>query len=291
MLRVLFICEGNRARSQLAEAMLRHHGAGRFEVFSAGIRPGDEVPSFTIDALNEAHYPSHGLRSKHFSEFADEELDFLIVLCDTVRSEVPDLPRARTRLDWPVEDPGDAMKRGVPVEEALRSSRHDLRSRIVRFMEAQGCIFCAILQGTADASFVYRDDNIAAFMDVRPVNEGHVLVIPNEHHVTIDEVPAPIAGRMTAVAARIARALQKSDVRMEGYNLFIANGEAAGQEVFHVHLHIIPRFPRDGFGFRFPEGYGALTSRPNLDDLAGRIKRQMRAKSQAPKQPPKANNT
>ena len=138
--RVLFVCEGNRARSQMAEAMLRHHGAGSFDVFSAGIRPGEEVPAFTIAALEEAHYPAGGLRSKHYGEFADEEFDFLIVLCDTVRAEAPDLPRAQTRLDWKIEDPGDARKRGVPIEEALRENRAVLRSHIVRFMEEQGCM-------------------------------------------------------------------------------------------------------------------------------------------------------
>jgi histidine triad (HIT) family protein len=271
MPRVLFVCEGNRARSQLAEAMLRHHGAGRFEVFSAGIRPGDEVPPFTIDALDEAHYPSSGLRSKHFNEFADEEFDFLIVLCDTVRAEAPDLPRARTRLDWPIADPGHRPT-GMSINEALRANRHELRSRIVRFMEAQGCIFCAILRGDADASFIHRDADIAAFMDIRPVTEGHLLVIPTEHYVTIDEVPENIAGRMTAVGVRAAKALQQSGVPMEGYNFFIANGDAAGQEVFHVHLHVIPRYPRDGFGFRFPPGYGQIADRARLDEMAERLK-------------------
>jgi len=271
MPRVLFICEGNRARSQLAEAMLRHHGAGRFEVFSAGIRPGDEVPSFTIEALDEAHYPSGGLRSKHFSEFADEEFDFLIVLCDTVRSEAPDLPRARVRLDWPIPDPGHRAD-GVAIEDALRQNRHELRSRIVRFMEAQGCIFCAILRGDVDASFVHRDEDVVAFMDIRPVTEGHLLVIPTEHYVTIDEVPEDIAGRMTAVGVRAAKALSQSGVPMEGYNFFIANGEAAGQEVFHVHLHVIPRYPNDGFGFRFPPGYGQIAQREHVNQLAERLR-------------------
>jgi diadenosine tetraphosphate (Ap4A) HIT family hydrolase/protein-tyrosine-phosphatase len=272
MPRVLFICEGNRARSQLAEAMLRHHGAGRFEAFSAGIRPGNEVPGFTVRALDEAHYPSAGLRSKHFSEFGDEEFDFLIVLCDTVRAEGPDLPHARTRLDWPVEDPGDAQKRGVSIEDAIRANMLDLRSRIVRFMEAQGCVFCAIVRGDMTGSFVYRDAEIAAFMDIRPVTEGHVLVIPLEHWLTMDEVPAPIAGRMTSVASDIAKALQSAGVRMEGYNLFVANGEAAGQEVFHVHMHVIPRFPGDGFGFRFPPGYGRIEERARLNEMAERIR-------------------
>ncbi len=272
MIRVLFVCEGNRARSQMAEAMLRHHGAGRFEVFSAGIRPGDEVPAFTIEALREAHYPAGGLRSKHLSEFAAAEFDYVIVLCDTIRAEAPDLPGARVRLDWPIDDPGDLGKRGIPIEEALRQNRLDLRSHIVRFMESVGCIFCAIVRGDADASFVHRDDAVSAFMDIRPITEGHTLIIPNEHYVTMDDVPDEIAGQMTALSSRIGRAL-RGKVKMDGYNLFVANGEAAGQEVFHVHMHIIPRSRGDNLGFRFPEGYGRVESRERLDALAEALRR------------------
>jgi histidine triad (HIT) family protein len=269
--RVLFICEGNRARSQMAEAMLRHHGAGRFEVFSAGIRPGDEVPQFTIDTLVGASYPTDGLRSKHYQEFAGEEFDFLIVLCDRVRAEAPDLPVAATRLDWPIEDPADSRARGLSIHEALLENMRDLRSRIVRFMEEQGCIFCQILAGAADASFVYRDDDVAAFMDVRPITQGHVLIVPTEHHVVMDEVPETTAGRMLSVAGQIARALPNV-VRMEGYNLFVANGEPAGQEVLHVHLHVLPRYRGDGFGIRFPGGYGKLAGRDELNELAVRLR-------------------
>ena len=251
--RVLFICEGNRARSQMAEAMLRHHGAGRFEVFSAGIRPGDEVPQFTIDTLTGASYPAGGLRSKHCREFAEEQFDFLIVLCDRVRAEAPDLPAARSASTGPSRT-SPTPRRGLSIHEALKENMHDLRSQIVRFMEEQGCIFCKILAGDVDASFVYRDDLVAAFMDVRPVTEGHALVIPLEHWATMDKVPELVAGRMMSVAGRVARAL--SDVvRMEGYNLFVANGEHAGQEVFHVHLHV-PSLSRRRFRFRFPKGTG-----------------------------------
>ena len=96
---------------------------------------------------------------------------------------------------------------------------------------------------------------VAAFMDVRPVTEGHALVIPLEHWATMDKVPELVAGRMMSVAGRVARAL--SDVvRMEGYNLFVANGEHAGQEVFHVHLHVLPRYRGDGFGFDFRRAVG-----------------------------------
>ena len=278
--RVLFVCEGNRARSQLAEAMLRHHGAGPASTSTAPASGrATKCRAFTIAALDEAHYPSGGLRSKHYSEFADDEFDFLIVLCDTVRNDDPDLPSARTRLDWTIEDPGDAQKRGVSIEEALRENRHALRSHIVRFMEEQGCIFCRILTGEVTGSFVYRDDIVAAFMDIRPVHEGHVLVIPVGHWVTMDEVPEDVAGRIMAVSGRIARALPATGVPMDGYNLYVANGEPAGQEVFHVHVHILPRYRGDAFGLRFPPGYGKIADRTRLDELAGKLRASVSARS------------
>ena len=71
---------------------------------------------------------------------------------------------------------------------------------------------------------------------------------------------------------RLADALRRSGVRCEGVNLFLADGEAAGQEVFHVHLHVIPRFPGDGFGFRFAPGYFQLPGRDALDQVASAIR-------------------
>lgn len=275
MKRVLFVCEGNRVRSQMGEALLRLHGGDRFEAYSAGVRPGDVLPDFTVRALEESPIPREGLSPKHYSTFADEEFDYLIVVCDTVRAEAPTLPRAKHRLDWTIEDPRDAQNRGLTIDEALRENTRDLRRHIVRFLEEQGCIFCMILRGDADASFLHNDDLVAAFMDIRPVNQGHVLVIPRHHHVTMDEVPENVAGRMMAVAGRIARALPQTDVRMEGYNLWVANGEVAGQEVFHVHLHILPRFEGDGFGLRFPPSWGTRPPREQLEALAERVREKM----------------
>ncbi len=133
------------------------------------------------------------------------------------------------------------------------------------------CIFCAIIAGRAPASVVYRDDLCTAFMDIRPVNPGHVLVIPNRHAASLAEL-APDAGeRLFCVAQRLAAAMRASGIRCEGVNLFLADGEVAGQEVFHVHLHIIPRYRGDGFGLRFGPEYGRTWPRPELDEVARRI--------------------
>lgn len=268
MKRVLFICTGNRARSQMAEALLRFHGVGRYEAVSAGTEPKGLAPE-TVEVMREIGIDVSGQRSKHIDEFVGQEFDAVITVCDQAREACPVFPGASEQLHWDIEDPDMPIKHGVPKIDAFRAARDELRSRIKHFL-ARECIFCQILDGSAEASFLYRDESVAAFLDIRPVTEGHALVIPVQHHETMNDVPDDVAGRLTALSVRIAKALAGT-VRMEGYNLFVANGEAANQEVFHVHLHVLPRYRGDGFGFRFPDGYGRVEVRDKLDALASRI--------------------
>lgn len=135
------------------------------------------------------------------------------------------------------------------------------------------CIFCRILNNEAPASQVYRDEYVAAFMDIQPVTSGHVLIVPLRHAAYLSDVTPEDAGRMLQLAQRVSKAMFDSGIQCEGVNLFLANGEAAGQEVFHAHLHVIPRKRGDGFGLRFPAGYGKRPSRQTLDDLAAEIRR------------------
>jgi histidine triad (HIT) family protein len=133
------------------------------------------------------------------------------------------------------------------------------------------CIFCHIVSGQAPASIVYRDDAVTAFLDIQPVNPGHVLVVPNGHAAYLADLDEEVGARLFRVAMRVAAAVRQSEVWCEGINLFLADGEAAMQEVFHVHLHVIPRFQGDGFGLKFGPDYGNKPARPELDALAGRI--------------------
>ena len=130
------------------------------------------------------------------------------------------------------------------------------------------CVFCAILDGSLPASFVHRDAEVSAFLDIRPVNPGHVLVVPNAHAQGLGDLPEAIGGWIMGVGQRLAAALRRSEVRCEGVMLHLADGEVAGQEVFHVHLHVIPRFRGDGFGLRFGPRYGEQPPRDELDRLA-----------------------
>jgi histidine triad (HIT) family protein len=139
------------------------------------------------------------------------------------------------------------------------------------------CIFCNILAGESEVSLVHRDELCAAFMDVQPVNPGHVLVVPNRHAARLSELREEEGAQMFRVAQRIAAGLRASGVRCEGVNLFLADGAAAMQEVMHVHLHVFPRYDGDGFGLKFAPTYFQKPVREELEEVAGKIRNALRA--------------
>jgi diadenosine tetraphosphate (Ap4A) HIT family hydrolase len=134
------------------------------------------------------------------------------------------------------------------------------------------CVFCKIIAGEADASIVFRDDTITVFMDNHPITPGHMLVVPNQHAEGLLDVGQEQAGRMFVVGRRMAEGLRRSGLRCEGVNLFLADGAAAGQTVFHSHLHVIPRFQGDGLRFHHPGGSGVEGGRTDLEQTAERIR-------------------
>ena len=133
------------------------------------------------------------------------------------------------------------------------------------------CVFCRIVNGTEPASVVYSDNEVLAFVDTTPVNPGHLLVIPKVHAAQLSELDPETGGHMFKVAMRIAEASRRSGIKCEGVNLFLADGEAAFQDVFHVHLHVIPRFSGDRFGLKLGPEYGIRPDRKELDEIAGKI--------------------
>jgi len=134
------------------------------------------------------------------------------------------------------------------------------------------CVFCQIVAGAAPASVVYSDEKVLAFLDVQPVNPGHVLVIPKVHAARLSELEEETGAQIFRVAMRMSKALARSSVRCEGVTLLLADGEAALQEVPHVHLHVVPRFKGDGFGLKFGPKYGKKADRKELDNVAGSIR-------------------
>ena len=119
---------------------------------------------------------------------------------------------------------------------------------------------------------VYEDDSVMVAMDIQPVNTGHLLVFPKTHAARLADLRPDLGAHMFKVAMEVSEALRASGVRCEGVNLLIADGEAAGQEIPHVHLHVIPRFKGDGFGFRFDESYFVLPEREELNETASEIR-------------------
>jgi histidine triad (HIT) family protein len=140
---------------------------------------------------------------------------------------------------------------------------------MVRKAAGMDCVFCRIVAGTADASVVYEDDRLLAFCDLNPVNPGHLLITPKVHVVGLVDLDESDGSRMFMVAQRLATAVRSSGLRCEGVNLFLADGEAAGQEVFHVHLHMFPRYVGDRF--RLDSGR-RRASRRDLDEVAARVR-------------------
>jgi histidine triad (HIT) family protein len=134
------------------------------------------------------------------------------------------------------------------------------------------CIFCKIVKGESPSSKIYEDNDFVAFMDIKPVNKGHVLIIPKNHVVLVSEMSEKSLGKMMIIGEKLNTAIRKSKIKCEGINFFLADGEAAGQEVFHVHLHVIPRFKDDGFGFKFPKGYENKPNRIEIEEVASKIK-------------------
>ena len=134
------------------------------------------------------------------------------------------------------------------------------------------CVFCEILAGRSEVSLIYRDELCAAFMDTQPVNPGHLLVVPNLHAACLADLKEEEGARMFRLARGLTAALRQSGIRCEGVNIFLADGEAAMQEVFHVHLHLIPRFHGDGFGLKFPSGYSQKPERRELNEAAEKIR-------------------
>ncbi len=107
--------------------------------------------------------------------------------------------------------------------------------------EPVDCIFCKIIRKEAPATQLFEDDKVLVFLDIRPLNEGHTLVIPKEHCETIFEMPEDLVCHLYAIVKRMSVAVRNAS-KADGITIIQQNGQAAGQEVFHMHVHIVPRF-------------------------------------------------
>lgn len=132
------------------------------------------------------------------------------------------------------------------------------------------CIFCDIVAGRSPVSAFYEDDRVLGLMTIGPVTEGHAMVIPREHATYLADLEEATGRHLWTITQRTAAALRQSGVRCEGVNLFLADGAAAAQEIFHVHMHVFPRYRGDPF--RLVADWNIKPPREELDRVAARIR-------------------
>ncbi len=133
------------------------------------------------------------------------------------------------------------------------------------------CIFCKIVAKQAPASIIFEDETVLAFMDIRPLNEGHTLIIPKEHYVDVLDIPKKLLGCVHEIVKPTSVAVKKAE-NADGISIIQQNGKAAGQEVFHLHVHVIPRYNGQKL---VPFDSAGEVERKKLDATAKEIRRYM----------------
>ena len=138
-------------------------------------------------------------------------------------------------------------------------------------MDNESCEFCRLVRKDDEASIVFEDDKTMAFLDIKPVNDGHTLVIPKNHYESIYDIPDDEIANVYRVVKRVASAIREG-VRPDGISVTQHNGRAAMQRVFHLHVHVIPRYE----GQRFPRPDElSLVNRERLEEVAKKIRKYM----------------
>ena len=111
-------------------------------------------------------------------------------------------------------------------------------------MKNENCIFCKIAAGEIPSATIYEDDDFRVILDIEPASKGHALILPKEHYANLYELPEELASKALIVAKKVVTKMTDI-VGCDGYNVLQNNGEAAGQTVFHFHMHLIPRYKGD----------------------------------------------
>ena len=133
-------------------------------------------------------------------------------------------------------------------------------------MKKDDCIFCRIANGEIPSSTIYEDEDFRVFLDLNPATRGHALLVPKEHYANLFELDEEITGKILATAKKVG-ARMKEALGCDGLNLVQNNGEAAGQTVFHFHLHLIPRYKDDKAGISWTPGSVSAEEREELVTL------------------------
>lgn len=133
------------------------------------------------------------------------------------------------------------------------------------------CAFCNIINKQADAYVIHESDYVVAFLDIDPIHEGHVLIVPKIHEDSIHKIPIPVLTEIMELAQRSVAAL-KEIYDMDGYSIMQNGGQFC--DFGHFHVHVFPRYQNDGFGWKYPQGEFACS-----DEVAGKIKRVLKMKN------------
>ncbi|MCF0133313.1 MAG: HIT family protein [Blautia sp.] len=115
------------------------------------------------------------------------------------------------------------------------------------------CIFCRIANGEIPSATLFEDDDFRVILDLGPATKGHALILPKQHYANIYELPEELASKAILLAKKMAEAMSEG-LEADGFNIVQNNGEAAGQTVFHFHMHLIPRYEKDGAGIGWKPG-------------------------------------
>lgn len=117
----------------------------------------------------------------------------------------------------------------------------------------ENCVFCNLANGIWDSATLYEDDDFRVILDLGPASKGHALILPKAHYANIYEIPEELAAKAIVLAKKMAGIMTEA-LNCDGFNIVQNNGEAAGQTVFHFHMHLIPRYKDDKAGFGWNTG-------------------------------------
>lgn len=117
----------------------------------------------------------------------------------------------------------------------------------------ENCVFCNLANGIWDSATLYEDDDFRVILDLGPASKGHALILPKAHYANIYEIPEELAAKAIVLAKKMAGIMTEA-LDCDGFNIVQNNGEAAGQTVFHFHMHLIPRYKDDKAGFGWNTG-------------------------------------
>jgi histidine triad (HIT) family protein len=166
--------------------------------------------------------------------------------------------------------PGIPEPDGTGPAEAMTGPQGDPMNR-----PAPHCTFCDLIAGAAEVSICYEDATALAFLDIQPVNPGHILVVTRQHFESLRDLPHETAMHLFDVALRLEPVVRRL-TSADGFNIVVNSGAAAGQDIFHYHVHLIPRAAGDGFDVPLPFPGSSMPDRTMLDATAVRIIAAMR---------------